>query len=104
MRGLRLGTVSARSMRDKVPALSDLFASKSIDLLDITENWLITKETSADPADMTPNSFSFFHKPRTRRRGRAVGLFVSSPHKFTAISLPTQTSFEAISGQLECGQ
>ena len=33
-----------------------------------------------------------------------MGLFVSSAHKFTAISLPTQTSFEAISGKLECGQ
>ena len=36
--------------------------------------------------------------------GGGVGLFVSSAHKFTAISLPTQTSFEAISGKLECGQ
>ena len=33
-----------------------------------------------------------------------MGLFVSSTHKFMAISLPTQTSFEAISGKLECGQ
>ena len=102
--GLRLGTVNARSMRDKAPALSDLVASKSIDLLGITETWLTTKETSADLADMTPEGFSFFHKPRTRRRGRGVGLFVSSAHKFTAISLPTQTSVEAISGKLECGQ
>ena len=29
---------------------------------------------------------------------------MSSAHKFTAISLPTQTSFEAISGKLECSQ
>ena len=29
---------------------------------------------------------------------------MSSAHTFTAISLPTQTSFEAISGKLECGQ
>ena len=29
---------------------------------------------------------------------------MSSAHKLTAISLPTQTSFEAISGKLECGQ
>ena len=29
---------------------------------------------------------------------------MSSAHKFTAISLPTQTGFEAISGKLECGQ
>ena len=60
-------------------------------------------ETSADLADMTSHGFSF-HKPRTRRIGGGAGLFVSSAHKFTAISLPTQTSFEAISGKLECGQ
>ena len=53
---------------------------------------------------MTPEGFSFFHKPRTRRRGWGVGLFVSSAHNFTAISLPTQTSFKAISGKFECGQ
>ena len=65
---------------------------------------LTTKETPADLADMTPEGFSFFNKPRTWRRGGGVGLFVSSAHKFTAISLPTQTSFEAISDKLECGQ
>ena len=53
---------------------------------------------------MTSEGFSFCHKPRTRRRGGGVGLFVSSALKFTAISLPTETSFETISGKLECGQ
>ena len=53
---------------------------------------------------MTPEGFSFFHKPITWRRGGGIGLFVSPANKFTAISLPIQTSFEAISGKLECGQ
>ena len=44
VRGLRLGTVNARSMRDKAPAPSDLVASKSIDLLGITETWLTLKK------------------------------------------------------------
>ena len=52
MCGLRLGTVNARSIRDKAPVLSDLVASKGIDLLGITETWLTTKETSADLAGM----------------------------------------------------
>ena len=86
--GLLLGTVNTRSKQNKAPALSDLVASKGIDLLGITENWLTTKETSADLADMTRQGFSFFHKPRTWRRGGEVGLFVSSAYKFTAISLP----------------
>ena len=104
VRGLHLATVNASSMPDKAPALSDLVASKSIDLLGITETWLTTKDTSADLADMTPEGFPFFRKPRTRQRGGGVGLFFLSAHKFTTISLPAQTSFEAILGKLECGQ
>ena len=104
VRGLRLETVNARSMRNKAPALSDLVASKSIDLIGITETWLTTKETSGDLADITPEGFSFFHKPRTQWREGGVGPFMSPAHKYTAISLPTQTSFEAILGKLECGQ
>ena len=57
---LRLGTVNARSIEDKVPALSDLVASKGIYLLGITETWLTIRETSSDLAEMTPNGFSFF--------------------------------------------
>ena len=93
-----------RSMRDKAPLLSDLMTSKNINILGITETWLTSRETSADLAEMTPKGFSFFHKPRTQRRGGGVGLFISMAHKFTSISLPTQSSFESISGTLECGQ
>ena len=104
VRGLCLRTANAHSIRDKAPALSDLVTSKGIDLLGITEIWLTTKETSTDVAKMTPQGFAFFHEPEARRRGGGVGLFVSSAHKFLAFSLPTQTSFEAISGKLECDQ
>ena len=69
VRGLRLGNVNARSMRDKSPALLDLVTSKGIDLLGITETWLTTKETSTDLSEMTIQGFSFFHKPRAQRRG-----------------------------------
>ena len=87
--GLHLGTVNACSMRYKVPALSDLATSKAIDLLGITETWLTTRETSTDLAEMTSQG-------RVRWRGVGVGLLVSSAHTFSVISLPTQTSFEAI--------
>ena len=52
---LHLETVNARSMRDKVPALSDHVVSKGIDLLGITETWLTTRETSGDLAEITPS-------------------------------------------------
>ena len=78
MHGLRLGTVNAHSIRDKAPALSDHVASKSIDILGITETWITTIETSTDLADMTPEGFSFFHNSRTRRGGAGVDLIDSS--------------------------
>ena len=70
----------------------------------LIEAWLTAKETSADIADTTPGGFSFFHKPGTRQRGGGVGLFESSAHKFTAVGLPAQTGFGAISGKFGCGQ
>ena len=68
---LRLGTVNARSIRDKAPTLSDLLVSKSIDLLGITETGLTTREISSDPAEMSPppNGFSFLQTPRVNKRG-----------------------------------
>ena len=85
--GLCLGAVNVRSMRYKAPGLPDL---------GITETWPTTNETSADLAKLTPQGFSFFHEPRALRKGGEVGLFVSSAHKFkfSATSLPTQTSFQ----------
>ena len=62
---LRLGTVNARSMRDKAPVLSDFVVSKGIDLLGITETWLTTRETPGDLAEMTPHGFSFFSDPQS---------------------------------------
>ena len=78
----RLGTVNARSMRDKAAVLSDLVVSQRIDL-GITETWLTATETSADLAEVTPPGFSFFQIPRPKRRGGGVGLFISSAYKFT---------------------
>ena len=61
VRGLRLRTVNAHSMRDKAPALSDLVASKAIDLLGVTETWLTTKESSADLPIWTPSVTNLEH-------------------------------------------
>ena len=101
----RLGTVNARSMRNKAAVLSDLVVSQRIDLLGITETWLTARETSADLAEVTPPGFSFFQIPRAKRRGggswpvRLVCLQIY-PH----YSIPAHISFESISGNIELGQ
>ncbi len=103
MHNIRVGTINARSMRDKAPALSDLIQTKSIHILAVTETWLTRKETTASLADITPTGFSFHHKPRVGRRGGGVGLLVSTALKFSPISLPSQSSFEAICGSISNG-
>ena len=40
----------------------------------------------------------------TKAKGMSGVCLFSSAHKFTSISLPTQTSFECVSGILECDQ
>ena len=52
-----------------------------------------------------PHSFSFLQTPRVNKRGEGVDLFVSNAFKFPPINLlPSQSSFECISGKLKCGR
>ena len=76
---LCLGTVNARSMRDKAPALSDLVVSKGIDLLGITETWLTIRKASSDLAEMTPHGFSSFQTPRFNKRGQEMAFSPRMP-------------------------
>ena len=76
---LRLGTVNARSMRDKAPVLSDFVVSKRIDLLGITETWLTTRETSGDLAEMTPHGFSLFKIPGANKQGEQLAFLYRIP-------------------------
>ena len=101
-----VATVNACSMRDKVPAQLDLVTRKGMYLLDITETCLTTRETFTDLAEMTPPPLRVSPSFRSLEHGGegGVGLFLPSTHTFSAISLPIQTSFEAISSKLEHAQ
>lgn len=102
---LRVGTINARSMRSKAPALADLVTSRSLDILSVTETWLTKRETTAGLADITPAGFFLYHKPRAgRKKGGGVALLVSSHLKFSEISIPMQKSFEAICGKVSYGK
>ena len=76
---LRLGTVNARPMRDKAPALSDLVVSKGIDLLGITETWLTIRETSSDLPKLTPRGFSFFRPLELTKEGEELAFSSRMP-------------------------
>lgn len=101
---LRVGSINARSMRAKAPVLTDLISTKSLDILGITETWLTPRETAASLADITPAGFSFHQIPRPGRPGGGVGLFVASSLKFSEVTIPTHSSFEAICGRISTGK
>ena len=87
---LHLGTVNARSMRDKAPALSDLVVSNGIDLLGITETWLTIRETSSDHAEMTPppHGFSFLRPLKLTKEGEELAFSSRMP-----LNSPQSTCF-----------
>ena len=91
---LRVGSINARSMREKAPALFDLVQSKSLDILTITETWLTPKETTASLADVTPPDFSFHQNPRSGRTGGGVGIFISDALSFKPFSIPARSSLK----------
>ena len=93
---LRIGSINVRSVREKGPLLHDLMVSKSFDILAVTETWLRANDTSAFLSDLTPPGFSFLHVPRHGRPRGGFGLFISDALSFLQISLPHQSSIEAI--------
>ena len=56
-------TTNVRSVCHKSAALSDLILSKHIDILALTETWLLASDTSACLADICPNGFCLYHHP-----------------------------------------
>ena len=66
---MRFATTNVRSVRHKSAALSDLILSKHIDILALTETWLLASDTSACLADICPNGFCLYHHPRRSGRG-----------------------------------
>ena len=68
------------------------------DVLAVTETLLRANDTSAFLSDLTPPGFSFLLRP-IPRHGRSrdgVGLFTSDTLSFSQVSLPHQSSIEAV--------
>ena len=91
----QLGTVKARSMRDKAPALSDFITSNTISTF-CTSQRHAWPQGNLSTYDRNDSSGCLLLPGNPEHRG--VGLFVSSAHK------STKTSCQSISGTPECGQ
>ena len=93
---MRFATTNVLSVRNKYAALSDLILSKHIDILALTETWLLASDTSACLADICPNGFCLYHHPRRSGRGGAVAFLVPEIYKVEIIHTPQYQIFEVI--------
>ena len=64
-----------------------------LDFFAITETWLSNNEDDIINA-LTPNGYSFYHKPRLGKKGGGVGLLIKSNIKINILVSQTFKSFE----------
>ena len=62
-----LGSVYARSIRNKGPLLADIIASHAIDFLCLTETHIRTTDLDSFLRSLTLDGFSFIHRPCSSR-------------------------------------
>ena len=54
-----------------------VFQTKKLHVVAITETWLSPKETSAGLADLAPQGFKLIHQPRQGKTGGGVAMMVA---------------------------
>ena len=67
-----------------------------LDVVAITETWLLPKETSAGLADLTPQGFKLIHQPCQGKTGGGVAIMVAEHLKVTRCKMSQFVSFEAM--------
>ena len=73
-RPLKIGLINIRSIRNKLCFVSETLQEHDLDLLCITETWLLSCAVATVGASL-PGSYSFLHVPRlTATKGGGVGL------------------------------
>ena len=93
---MRMATLNVRSLTSKCACFSDLVSSKMLDVVAITETWLLPKETSAGLADLTPQGFKLIYQPRQGKTGGGVAIMVAKHLKVTRCKMSQFVSFEAM--------
>ena len=86
-----LGSVNARSIRNKGPLLADTTALfHTFDFLCRTTN------SDSFLRSLTPDGFSLIHRPRLLGIGGGVGFFIRDLYKCHKVDTPNYSSFENI--------
>ena len=91
-----LGSVNARSIRNKGPLLADTIASRTFDFLCLTEKHIRATDSDSFLCSLTPYGFSLIHRPRSSGIGGGVGFFIHDSYKCHKVDTPNYSSFENI--------
>ena len=89
-----LGSVNARSIRNKGNLLADTIASHAFDLLCLTATHIRTTDSDIFLRSLTPDGFSLIHRPRSS--GIGGGFFIHDSYKYRKVDTPNYSSFENI--------
>ena len=91
-----LGSVNARSIRNKGPLLADTIASHGFDFLCLTDTHIRTTDSDSFLRSLTPDGFSLIHRPCSTGIGGGVGFFIRESFKYHKVDTPNYSSFENI--------
>ena len=91
-----LGSVNARSIRNKGPLLTDTIASHTFDFLCLTEKHIRATDSDSFLRSLTPDGFSLIHRPRSSGTGGGVGFFIHDSYKCHKVDTLNYSSFENI--------
>ena len=83
-----LGSVNARSIRNKGSLLSDTIASHAFDFLCLTETHIRTTDSDSFLRSLTPDGFSLIHRPHSTGIGGGDGFFIRESYKYCKVDTP----------------
>ena len=91
-----LGSVNARSIRNKGPLLTDTIAYHAFDFLCLTETHIRATDLDSFIRYLTPDGFSLIHRPCSLSIGGGVAFFLCDSYKCRKVDTPNYSSFENI--------
>ena len=101
--------MNCHSSRNKANLIADHIISHDLDLLALTETWLMPAETTGDRdartiGDLTPPGFFFQSVPRLGKKpGGGVGLVYRCGFKVAVEQIETCNTFEYMVAHISCG-
>ena len=102
---LTLACQNARSVRNKIPLVSELISSNRLDILCLTETWLNTDiSTPSLLSSLTPPNFNLLHCDRPNsNRGGGLAILHHTSLKSKSLPLPIFSTFECLGSTITTG-